>query len=222
LENGKDGLLMLKQKAKFMSVLVLSAVLLSGLLAGCGGGAKEPAKPAVQAPIKFGIIGPYTGPNAKPGQSMKQGVNLAVEEINKAGGIKGRKLEPLFEDDASVPAQAVSATEKLINKDEVSFQIGTFNSATTLAAMKILERDKTPMMVPIAVAIEITESGNKWVFRNSATNPMQTEQLMNYIYKETKLRKFAVLHENTDYGKGLMTAVQAYVKKNGGSMIAES
>jgi ABC-type branched-subunit amino acid transport system substrate-binding protein len=47
---------------------------------------------------------------------MKQGVNLAVEEINKAGGIKGRKLEPLFEDDASVPAQSVSATEKLINK----------------------------------------------------------------------------------------------------------
>jgi len=213
---------MLKQKAKFMSALALSAVLLTGLLAGCGGGAKEPAKPAVQAPIKFGIIGPYTGPNAKPGQSMKQGVNLAVEEINKAGGIKGRKLEPLFEDDASVPAQAVSATEKLINKDEVSFQIGTFNSATTLAAMKILERDKTPMMVPIAVAIDITESGNKWVFRNSATNPMQTEQLMNFIYKETKLRKFAVIHENTDYGKGLMTAVDAYIKKNGGSMIAES
>jgi len=153
---------------------------------------------------------------------MKQGVNLAVEEINKAGGVKGRQLVALFEDDASVPAQSVSATEKLINKDEVAFLIGTFNSATTLADMKIIERDKTPMMVPIAVAIEITESGNKWVFRNSATNPMQAEQLMNYIYKETGLRKFAVLHENTDYGKGLMVAVQNYIKKNGGSMIAES
>lgn len=213
---------MLKQKKQSLSLLVLCLFVLTTFLAGCGGGAKEPAKPAVQAPIKFGVIGPYTGPNAKPGQSMKQGVNLAVEEINKAGGVKGRKLEALFEDDASVPAQAVSATEKLINKDEVSFLIGTFNSATTLAAMKILERDKTPIMVPIAVAIQITESGNKWVFRNSATNPMQAEQMMNYIYKETKHRKFAVIHENTDYGKGLMTAVQDYVKKNGGSMIAES
>ena len=213
---------MLKQKTKFLSALALSAVMAASLLTGCGGGAKEPAKPAVQAPIKLGVIGPYTGPNAKPGQSMKQGVNLAVEEINKAGGVKGRKLEVLFEDDASVPAQSVSATEKLINKDEVSFLIGTFNSATTLADMKIIERDKTPMMVPIAVAIEITESGNKWVFRNSATNPMQAEQLMNYIYKETKLRKFAVLHENTDYGKGLMVAVEEYVKKNGGSMVAEA
>ncbi|MHC1758215.1 MAG: ABC transporter substrate-binding protein [Negativicutes bacterium] len=213
---------MLKNKTKSLCAFALAGVMLASLVAGCGGGAKEPAKTAAKEPIKFGIIGPYTGPNAKPGQSMKQGVNLAVEEINKAGGVKGRQLVAMFEDDASVPAQSVSATEKLINKDEVSFLIGTFNSATTLADMKIIERDKTPMMVPIAVAIEITESGNKWVFRNSATNPMQAEQLMNYIYKETKLRKFAVLHENTDYGKGLMIAVQNYIKKNGGSMIAES
>ncbi len=214
---------MLKQKTKSLCALALAGVMLASLVAGCGGsGAKEPAKTASKEPIKFGIIGPYTGPNAKPGQSMKQGVNLAVEEINKAGGIKGRQLAALFEDDASVPAQSVSATEKLINKDEVAFLIGTFNSSTTLADMKIIERDKTPMLVPIAVAIEITESGNKWVFRNSATNPMQAEQLMAYIYKETKQRKFAVIHENTDYGKGLMQAVEGYIKKNGGSMIAES
>lgn len=213
---------MFKQKTKSLCALALAGAMLATLAAGCGGGAKAPEKAAVKEPIKLGVIGAYTGPNAKPGQSMKQGVTLAVEEINKAGGIKGRQLAALFEDDASVPAQSVSATEKLINKDEVSFLIGTFNSATTLADMKIIERDKTPMMVPIAVAIQITESGNKWVFRNSATNPMQAEQLMSYIYKETKLRKFAVIHENTDYGKGLMIAVEEYIKKNGGSMIAES
>jgi branched-chain amino acid transport system substrate-binding protein len=212
----------MKLKTKTLCAAALSVAMLASLLTGCGG-KSEPAKPAAaKEPIKFGIIGPYTGPNAKPGQSMKQGVNLAVEEINKAGGVKGRQLAPLFEDDASVPAQSVSATEKLINKDEVAFLIGTFNSATTLADMKIIERDKTPMMVPIAVAIQITESNNKWVFRNSATNPMQAEQLMNYIYKETKQKKFAIIHENTDYGKGLMEAVQEFLKKNGGNMIAES
>src|SRR5664280_2713076 len=171
---------MMKLKTKSLCSLALSAAMLMTLVSGCGGGS-EPAKPAAaKEPIKFGVIGAYTGPNAKPGQSMKQGVQLAVDEINTAGGVGGQMIGPIFEDDASVPAQSVSATEKLVTKDEVRFLIGTFNSATTLADMKVIDREKIPMLVPIAVAIDITESGNKWVFRNSATNPMQAEQLMNY------------------------------------------
>ena len=212
---------MVSGSKRFKGAMTLIALTLAASLAltGCGSSQSPAAK---KDPLKFGVIGSYTGPNAKPGQSMKQGVTLAVEEINKAGGVKGRMLEPLFEDDASVPAQSVSATEKLISKDEVSFLIGTFNSATTLADMKVIERDKVPMLVPIAVAIEITESGNKWVFRNAATNPMQAEQLMNYVYNSTKGRKFAVVHENTDYGKGLATAVKNYVGAKGGEVAMES
>ena len=212
---------MVSGSKRFKGAMTLIALTLAASLAltGCGSSQSPAAK---KDPLKFGVIGSYTGPNAKPGQSMKQGVTLAVEEINKAGGVKGRMLEPLFEDDASVPAQSVSATEKLISKDEVSFLIGTFNSATTLADMKVIERDKVPMLVPIAVAIEITESGNKWVFRNAATNPMQAEQLMNYVYNNTKGRKFAVVHENTDYGKGLATAVKNYVGAKGGEVAMES
>ena len=202
--------------------LIASVIILAVVLTGCGSSQTAAPAAAKKEPIKFGVIGPYTGPNAKPGQSMKQGVTLAVEEINKAGGVKGRMLEALFEDDASVPAQSLSATEKLITKDEAAFLIGTFNSATTLADMKIIDREKVPMLVPIAVAIEITESGNKWVFRNAATNPMQAEQLMKYVYDNTKFRKFAVIHENTDYGKGLATAVKAYVTAKGGEVTTES
>jgi branched-chain amino acid transport system substrate-binding protein len=202
--------------ARSTAVLVVLLMVVGFVATGCqgGGGKKEP--------IKFGVIGPYTGPNAKPGQSMKQGVQLAVDEINKAGGVGGQMIEPIFEDDASVPAQSVSATEKLVTKDEVRFLIGTFNSATTLADMKVIDREKIPMLVPIAVAIDITESGNKWVFRNSATNPMQAEQLMNYIYNNSKNRKFAVIHENTDYGKGLASAVIKYITDKGGQFSAES
>lgn len=208
---------MKKLKVVYSTMAILMVLVL--LLGGCGStstqsGAKEP--------IKFGVIASYTGPNAKPGQSMKQGVTLAVEEINKAGGINGRQLSPLFEDDASVPAQSVSATEKLITKDEAAFLIGTFNSATTLADMKIIDREKVPMLVPVAVAIDITESGNKWVFRNCATNPMQAVQLMNYIYNNTQQRKFAVIHENTDYGKGLAAAVSTNVKEKNGQVVVES
>ena len=205
---------MIGKRAHTLILFLFLAILFT--LAGCTSG------DANKGPIKFGVIGAYTGPNAKPGQSMKQGVQLAVDEINKAGGVAGRQLQPLFEDDASVPAQSVSATEKLVTKDDVVFLIGTFNSSTTLADMKIIDREKLPMLVPIAVAIDITESGNKWVFRNAATNPMQAEQLMNFIYNNTKQRKFAVLHENTDYGKGLANAVKTYVGNQGGEVIAES
>ena len=211
---------MMKTTTKKRLALMLGAFVLAGsLLTGCGGSEQAGSS---KTPIKFGVIGPYTGPNAKPGASMKQGVNLAVEEINKAGGVKGKMLEAVFEDDASVPAQSVSATEKLVTKDEVAFLIGTFNSATTLADMKVIAKEKTPMMVPIAVAVEITESGNKWVFRNSATNPIQAVQLMDYIYKNTQQRKFAVIHENTDYGKGLADSVVKYVQTKGGTVAAES
>ena len=211
---------MMKTTTKKRLALMLGAFVLAGsLLTGCGGAEQAGSS---KTPIKFGVIGPYTGPNAKPGASMKQGVNLAVEEINKAGGVKGKMLEPIFEDDASVPAQSVSATEKRVTKDEAAFLIGTFNSATTLADMKVIAKEKTPMLVPIAVAVEITESGNKWVFRNSATNPIQAVQLMDYIYKNTQQRKFAVIHENTDYGKGLADSVVKYVQAKGGSVAAES
>lgn len=211
---------MYKQSGAKTAVIfaVIGGLLASVILAGCGA---APAG-AKKEPIKFGVIGSYTGPNAKPGQSMKQGVQLAVEEINKAGGVNGRMLEPIFEDDASVPAQSVSATEKLITKDEAAFLIGTFNSATTLADMKVIEREKVPMLVPIAVANEITASGNKWVFRNAATNPMQARQLMDYIYNHTPQRKFAVIHENTDYGKGLAENITQYVAAKGGQVATES
>lgn len=210
---------MFKIATKKRLIMVLIAVMMtSSLIAGCG----STQTSSKQEPIKFGVIGPYTGPNAKPGLSMKQGVTLAVEEINQAGGINGQMLEALFEDDASVPAQSVSATEKLVTKDEVAFLIGTFNSATTLADMKTIEKEKIPMLVPIAVANDITETGNKWVFRNCATNPLQASQLMDYIYKNTNQRKFAVIHENTDYGKGLADSVTKYVKEKGGSATTES
>ncbi len=105
---------------------------------------------------------------------------------------------------------------------EVAFLIGTVKSATNIADIKTIEKEKVPMLVPIAVANEITESGNKWVFRNSATNPIQAVQLMDYIYKNPTQRKFAVIHENTDYGKGLADSVTKYVQEKGGSTTTES
>ncbi len=204
---------MAKGKTPGIISLVVVMVFLLGNVAGCGGGGEK-------QPIKFGVIVPLTGPCAKPGTSMKQGVELAVEEINAAGGIEGRKLQPLVEDDASVPTQSVAAAEKLTTKDEVLFVIGAYNSACVLAHMKVTEREKTPQIDPVAVAEAITSSGNKWMFRNCATNPMQVSQLCDYVFKNTAVRNMAVIHENTDYGKGIADVFIQSTQKYGGKILA--
>ncbi|MDI6895645.1 MAG: ABC transporter substrate-binding protein [Bacillota bacterium] len=194
-----------------LSAVLVLAVFVTGVLVGCGGGASK-------EPIKIGVIAPLTGTCAKPGTSMKEGVELAVEEINKAGGIDGRTLQPTFEDDASVPAQSVAAAEKLTTKDEVVLVIGAYNSPCVLAHMKVTEREKTPQIDPVAVATAITESGNKWIFRNCATNPMQVNQLADYIFQNMPLKKFAVIHENTDYGRGIAEVFVEATRKYGGTI----
>jgi len=197
-----------------VALLLVVSVLVSGLLvAGCSKAEKEP--------IKIGVIGPFTGPNAKPGGRMKEGIELAVEEINAKGGINGRKIVAIFEDDASQPAQSVAAAEKLTTRDEVLLVIGAYNSACVLAHMQVTQREKTPQINPIAVATAITESGNKYMFRNCATNPMQVSQLADYVLKNFNFQKFAMLFENTDYGRGIAEVFGASVRQAGKQVVAE-
>ncbi|MCG2791820.1 MAG: ABC transporter substrate-binding protein [Actinomycetia bacterium] len=155
--------------------------------------------------IKIGVIGPMTGPCAQYGNDMKTAILLAQEEINNAGGINGNQVIFIIEDDESNPSKSVSAAEKLCTKDEVLLVIGSYNSSCVLANMEVTKREKTPQIDPIGVATAITESGNEWICRNCATNPMQVEQLTNYVFNNMKnLKRFAVIHENTDYGVGIM------------------
>lgn len=165
--------------------------------------------------IKIGMIGPLTGPVAQYGGSMKQAIELAVEEINNRGGIVGAQVKLIIEDDASVPAQSVAAAEKLVTQDEVLLVIAAYNSSCVLANMEVTRREKVPQINPIAVATNITESGNEFIFRNCATNPMQVNQLANYVFENMDLNKFAIIHENTDYGKGIAEAFIEAAQKAG-------
>lgn len=113
---------------------------------------------------------------------MKLGATLAIEEINAAGGINGRMLEAIWEDDAAIPAQSVSAVEKLVNRDQVAIVIGSFNSSNTLANMKVTERERVPHISPVSAAPAVTESGNKWIFRNCAPTPDYSLKLLDWVF----------------------------------------
>jgi branched-chain amino acid transport system substrate-binding protein len=107
--------------------------------------------------------------------------------------------------------------QKLVNRDKIVVAIGHYNSSCTLASMQVTERAKVPHICPISTAAAITESGNKYIFRNCATNPMQVGQLTQWAFDNlTKGDKnpVAVLYENTDYGKGLSDIFLERVKNN--------
>jgi branched-chain amino acid transport system substrate-binding protein len=168
-----------------------------------------PSGPAFAADtIKIGLIGPMSGPGAFYGASMKEAADLAVDEVNAKGGIKGKKVQLIIEDDESTPVKAVNAAQKLVTKDQVVSVVGHYNSSCSLASMAVTQKEKVPHMNPISTAAAITEQGHKYIFRNCATNPMQVGQLAGYVVtkmkKPGKTNTVAIFYEHTDYGKGIM------------------
>ncbi len=166
--------------------------------------------------IKIGMIGPLTGPCAYYGASMTKAAEMAVEEINGKGGVKGKRIALIIEDDESSPVKAVNAAQKLITRDQILAMIGHYNSSCTLASMAATQKNHIPHVNPISTAIEITSQGHRYIFRNCATNPMQVKQLADYVIanmkKPGRINKTAILYELTDHGKGIMESFRDNIK----------
>jgi branched-chain amino acid transport system substrate-binding protein len=153
--------------------------------------------------IKIGLAGPITGPLAFLGQHIKWGADLAVDEINQAGGVLGRKLVFLMQDSGCRPADGVAAAERLLNQDRVDVMLGDVCSGSTMAVMPIIEKAQKPFIVTISTHPDITSKagagGNKWVFRTVAHDAMIAEVVAE---KMKRLKSIAIVGEDTDYGRG--------------------
>lgn len=117
-------------------------------------------------PVKVGLVGPWTGSSGKNGISMREGAEIAVENINSNGGIDGREVLLIEYDDKGQPQECIRAVNRLIFQDEVVAIIGPFNSANCLAVMDLINENKVPLITPIAMADEINKE-NDFVFRNT-------------------------------------------------------
>jgi branched-chain amino acid transport system substrate-binding protein len=170
--------------------------------------------------IKIGAIFPLTGGSAYQGKSFKQAIQLAEEEINSNGGINGKKLEIIFEDDKGVPAEGVNAAQKLITQDNVSAIIGNFNSSVTLAVRAVTEREKVVQITPGSTADNITEPGHPYMFRNLMPNSFQAPELAKFAIKKLGLKNVAIIAENTDYGRTGAQQYEQVAKKLGGKILA--
>ncbi|HEY7649712.1 MAG TPA: ABC transporter substrate-binding protein, partial [Methylomirabilota bacterium] len=149
------------------------------------------------APVKIGVIQPLSGPVAASGNYVRMGAEIGRDWLNAKGGVLGRKIELVIEDNKSDPKEAASAAEKLIVRDKVPAIMGAWGSSMTLAAMPKLEEYGVPMVVETSSAAVITKRGNPWIFRISPPSEMEALGLERYVDK-LGVKRADFLAVNTD------------------------
>lgn len=186
-------------------------------LAGCGA-----EKPPGAEGIRVGFFGALTGPTATFAQSGRNGVQMAVEELNAAGGVLGGKhIELLVEDDRGEASEAASAVSKLITRDHVVALIGEQASSRTIAAAPIAQSYGVPMISPTSTSADVTKKGD-YIFRVCFTDPYQGAVLSSFARENLKANTAAQLVDvRNDYSVGLAQAFRESFEKAGGRILAE-
>jgi branched-chain amino acid transport system substrate-binding protein len=181
-----------------MKNLAITVVLGAAL---CFGGAQTRAAD----PIKIGVAGPFTGGSSSMGISMRDGVRLAVDEINKSGGVLGRSLLVVERDDEAKNERGVQIAQELINKEKVVAVVGYVNTGVALASQRFFQEARIPVMNNVATGSIITHQFDKeaenYVFRNAAHDGIQAPMIVEEAVGRRGFRKLAILADSTNYGQ---------------------
>ena len=151
-------------------------------------------------PIMLGVSGPLTGPNAQYGTQWKQGFDLALDEINASGGINGRKLAYTFEDSQSDPRQSVAIAQKFVSDPKIVLELGDFSSPASMAASPIYQRSGLVQFGFTNSHPDFTKGGD-FMWSTSVSQADEQPLLALYAVRHLGLKKLAVLHQNTDWGR---------------------
>ncbi|MBX9869918.1 MAG: ABC transporter substrate-binding protein [Burkholderiaceae bacterium] len=156
-------------------------------------------------PIKIGVSGPFTGGSSSMGVSMRDGVKLAVAEINKSGGVMGRQLELVERDDEAKNERGVQIAQELINKEKVVATVGFINTGVALAAQRFYQEAKIPVMNNVATGSLITQQfkdqPENYIFRNAANDSIQAPMIVEEAIGKRHYKKVAILADSTNYGQ---------------------
>ena len=171
--------------------------------------------------IKVGVYGDLTGATSSFGQSTKNGVELAVDEINAAGGVNGKKIVIVSEDDQGRPEQAKTVVSKLISQDKVEALLGEVASTNSLAAAPVAQEAKIPMITPSSTNPKVTEVGD-YISRVCFIDPFQGAVMAKFAGNTLKAKTAAIFGDvNSDYSKGLTQFFKEEFTKLGGKIVAE-
>src|SRR5476649_1723954 len=153
-------------------------------------------------PIKIGVAGPFTGGSAPMGVSMRDGVKLAVAEINAKGGVMGRSLLLIERDDEAKNERGVQIAQELINKEKVAATVGYINTGVALASQRFYQEAKIPVMNNVSTGTIVTkqflppEFPDNYIFRTSANDTIQSAMIVDEVVRR-KYTKVAILADST-------------------------
>ncbi|WP_088343367.1 MULTISPECIES: ABC transporter substrate-binding protein [Rhodomicrobium] len=176
--------------------------------------------------IKIGLSGPYTGGSSSMGVSMRDGARLAVEEINAAGGVDGKKLVLIERDDEAKNELGVQIAQEMINKEGVVAQLGYINTGVALAAQRFFQDAKIPVITNVATGTAITQQFKapdydaNFVFRISAPDSIQAKMITDEAVDKRGFKKVAILADSTNYGQLGRADLEAALKAKGITPVA--
>jgi branched-chain amino acid transport system substrate-binding protein len=209
-------------RKKRLAGVFMSFMVAAGVLAGCNSSTSGDGEKG--GTIKIGANLELSGGVASYGQSAKEGIELAIEEINKEG-IDGKKLELVTVDNKSDAAEATNGALKLATQDKVVAMIGAATSTNTLAQVQIAQDNKIPLITPTATNATITNKDGKlndFVFRTCFIDPFQGTVAANFATNDLKVKSAAVLIDSSsDYSKGLADSFKKNFTANGGKIVKE-
>ncbi len=191
-----------------MRTLMVSAVVMGLLLLGGG------PLLAADGTLKIGAPQPMTGSDAPFGDKFKKAYSLAVEEINAAGGVNGKKIEVIIEDHQAKNALAATVAEKLITQEKVLILTGGRASGQAVEIASVAQRLKTPYLVDHPSADIITAKGFEWVFRNNPTGSIYPQAFNKFISEVPGAmpKSAAVIYDNTVFGKSIANSAMTFLK----------
>jgi len=196
-------------------LFLLAVLMMASLVAGCIGGSSAGDEDS----LYVAVAGPLTGPCAQDGEAIKNGAQLAAKIINENGGIDGKQIKLVFEDDRSDPKEAANIANKLVNDSKVLAVIGHYNSSCTLAGAPIYNEAGLVELSAGSTSPAVSDAG-PYTFRVIVTDAFQGTFVARWMVEDEGLNNVAILYENDDYGAGLRDVISTNVEELGGTIVA--
>lgn len=197
-----------------MKRILIASIVIASLLSACqtqGGGGDK---------VRIGVFMSTTGSTANFGISSVNGIKMAADEINAAGGINGKQVELLVQDDRSDASEAATIVTKFVTQDQVNAVIGEVASSRSIAAAPIAQNAKIPMLTPSSTNPEVTKKGD-FIFRSCFIDPYQGAAIAQFAAKTLGAKTAAIMVDRkNDYSTGLEKVIDATFTKFGGKIVA--